>query len=103
MNQKQKEETIEIFAEAFHEVVVPVLEDLATKKDLKMVGDRLGRVEGSLDGVEERLGGVEERLDTLDNKVEMINRRLITVTDHQADMLDDHEKRIGKLETRVNN
>lgn len=84
MNQKQKDETIKVFAEAFHEVVVPVLEDLSAK----------------IEGAEKRLG---ERIDKLDDKVEMMNRSLITVTDHQADRIDDHEKRIGKIETRVNN
>lgn len=98
MNQKQKEETIEVFAEAFHEVIVPVLEDLATKKDLGGLATKADLAE-----VKEDIAEVKQRLNTLDDKVELINRRLITVTDHQADRIDDHEKRIGKIETRVNN
>lgn len=93
MNRKQKDETLEIFAQAFHEVVVPVLEDLATKKDLKEVKD----------GLEGRMDKVEESLNRLDDKVERIDRRLVLITDHQADKLDDHEKRIGKLEGTANN
>lgn len=73
MNQKQKEEILDLFAQAFHEVVVPVLE------------------------------GMGIQINKLDEKVEKIDRRLITVTDHQADKLDDHEKRIGKIETSINN
>jgi len=77
MNKKQKEETIEVFAEAFHDVVVPVLEDL--KKELK------------------------NDINRLDDKVEAINRRLIQVTDHHSEKIDNHEKRIGKLEAKVLN
>ena len=71
MNKKQKEETIEVFAEAFHEVVVPVVEEL--KEDIKK----------------------------LDDKVESINRSLIQITDHQANKLDNNEKRIKKLEVKT--
>jgi len=66
------------FAEAFHEVVVPVLEPMA--KDIKTL---------------------KEGIATLDDKVERINKRLYLVTDHQADRIDNHEKRIRKLEKGV--
>lgn len=91
MNKQQKDETLEVFVEAFHEVIVPVLEGLATKEDLEGLATK------------KALSEVKEQLDSLDDKVEMINRRLITITDHQADRIDDHEKRIGKIETTVNN
>lgn len=87
MNQKQKDETLEVFVEAFHEVIVPVLEGLATKEGLS--------------GVKADLDAVKGQLDSLDDKVGMINRRLITVTDHQADKLDDHEKRKVRLREQL--
>lgn len=80
MNKKQKEETVEIFAEAFREVVVPVLEEM--KKDFN---------------------DLRQDVHHLDDKVEGISRRLIQVTDHHANRLDNHEKRIGKLEVKASN
>ena len=35
MNKKQKQEWYDLFAKAFHEVVVPLFEKMATKEDLK--------------------------------------------------------------------
>lgn len=99
MNQKQKDETLEVFVEAFHEVIVPVLEGLATKEDL----EGLATKEDVKEIIDERMVGVEEKISDLDDKVEMINRRLITVTDHQAERIDNHETRIGKIEGNVNN
>lgn len=63
----QKEEFSELFAEAFHDVVSPVIVDL-----------------------KEELG----------NRIETLNRRIYQVTDSQAKKLDNHEKRIKKLESK---
>ena len=35
MNKKQKQEWFDLFAKAFHEVVAPLFENMATKDDLK--------------------------------------------------------------------
>lgn len=91
MNKKQKEENLEVFVEAFHEVLVPVLETLATKEDLKKLDARVNTIEEHLNTVEENLG----------NKIDTLNRRLITITDHQADKMDSHEKRIQNLEAKT--
>ena len=74
MNKKQKEGQYKLFAEAFHEVVVPELAEL--KDDMKDVKDRVGRIETKLDKIDDRL-------------------------DRRGVALDNHEKRIGKLETHT--
>lgn len=74
-------------------------------------------VKGVVDGInqvmipyseerEERINAefkkVGERFDELDlklsNKIDKLERKLDAVTDHQAEKLDDHDRRIGKLE-----
>ncbi len=74
MNKNQKEEQYKLFADAFHEVVPPLLEDLATKEDMEDVKSRLERVEMKIDKIDDRL-------------------------DRQGKTLDNHEKRIGNLES----
>jgi prefoldin subunit 5 len=74
MNKKQKEEQIKLFAEAFHEVVVPLLENMTTKDDLNEAVDK-----------------IERRIDKTDDRL-----------DRYGKMLDNHEKRIGSIETRAN-
>lgn len=81
MEKRQKDETLDLFAEAFHEVVVPALEDIKTEiKELKT--------------------DLTSQIDRLDNKVEMYTRKFVQVTDHQGDKLDNHEKRIKRLESK---
>lgn len=73
MDKKAKKETLDLFAEAFHEVVVPELETIkevmATKEDIDRIGRKLVKIDDNL----ERYG----------------NR------------LDNHEKRITKVESRL--
>ena len=78
MTKKQKEEMTGVFAAAFHDVVVPVLEDIEgdikeTKEDIKDIYNRL-------DSIDKKLNGVQER------------------SYEHGDKLDNHEKRIKKLE-----
>lgn len=80
VNKKQKGEFLDVFVEAFHEVVVPVLTDLASKNDVKRV---------------------EKKVDYLDDKVEMINKRLINTTGRHSERIDNHEKRITRAEKRL--
>ncbi len=72
MDKKQKEETTKIFAEAFHEVVVPELEKIT-----------------------ERLIEVGEGVDTLNRKFDAQQDRM----DRHGKQLENHEKRIQVLET----
>ena len=78
-NNKQLDQITDIFADSFHEVMMPALEDLPTKLDLKKI---------------------EEKINRVDDRVEAINKRVIQITDHHAVKLDNYEKRIGKLETK---
>lgn len=80
----QKEEITDVFAEAFHEVVVPVLEEMPTKKDF-------ARLEKRIDEVGENLA----------NRIEQVNRRNLQVADRHGDRIDNHEKRLKKLEVKT--
>lgn len=89
--------------------------DSSTDQFKEMVGDTVADVlqevvmpvlAGMHDDIlvlKENTNILKENVEKLDNKVERINRSLILITDHQADKLDDHEKRIGKIEGTVNN
>lgn len=69
MNKKQKEETIKVFSEAFHEVVIPALEDmeerLASKKDL--------------DRIERKLDATIERMDRHGKQLEIHKERILAL------------------------
>lgn len=71
VTKKQKEELLEVFGQAFHEVVPPLLDDL--KEDIT-----------------NDLGG----------RIDAIDRKLFNITDSHARKLDNHEHRIEKLEKR---
>lgn len=81
MKKRQKDKTLDLFTEAFHEVVVPVLQDFKAE-------------------VKAEFKEVKDNIDKLDNKVEMYTRKFVQVTDHHGDKLDNHEKRIRRLESK---
>lgn len=56
-----------------------------------MVTNRLDRIESKIDSL-------EEKVDILDTKIDSVDRKLMRITDHHADLLDNHGKRIIKLE-----
>ncbi|HEY4694991.1 MAG TPA: hypothetical protein VIH52_03480 [Candidatus Nanoarchaeia archaeon] len=72
MNKKQRQEMLEIFSEGFHEVVIPY---------------------------------IDGKIETLGNKVDegfgKLDRKITNVTDFHATTLDEHEKRLKTLETKV--
>ncbi|KKQ51864.1 MAG: hypothetical protein UT19_C0005G0047 [Candidatus Woesebacteria bacterium GW2011_GWB1_39_10b] len=73
MNKKQKEEQIKFFVDAFHEVVIPVLDNLATKDDLNQAVDK-----------------IERRIDKIDDRL-----------DRHGKMLGDHEKKLDKISKHI--
>lgn len=83
MNKRQKDEQYKLFADAFHEVVVPLLENTATKDDLR--------------GLKEDMKDVKERVYRIETKLDKIDDRL----DRQGKTLDGHGKRIKKLESHA--
>lgn len=87
------------------DVVTNVVEG-SEKRIRKDLGDRIDEVEVNLhkriDEVENHL---EAKIESVGGDVEevrgnlaRVERKLDNVTDHQAEKLDDHETRIGKLE-----
>ena len=72
------------FAGAFHEIVVPVLEDINAK--IESLDNKLSN----------RLDEVETKLEA---KIDSIDRKITNISDYHATRLDNHEGRIKKLET----
>ena len=77
MNKKQKEEQYKLFAEAFHEVVVP---------EMTIMKEDIGELKEDVKDIQERVGRIETKLDKIDDRL-----------DRHGVALDNHEKRIGKL------
>lgn len=78
-----------------------------TKAIVKGVVDGINQVmipysEEQENRFDQKFKKVGERFDELDlklsNKIDKLERKLDAVTDHQADKLDNHEKRISRLE-----
>ena len=70
-----------------------VLTDGDLKKIGKLMDERLLVFHN--DVTEKKFEWLEE---TLGNRITKVESKLDKITDHQAEVLDDHEKRIGKLE-----
>lgn len=87
MDQKQKQEQLQFFIDAFEEVVVPVLDNI------------LGRVKK----VEDKTVTVEENMATKDD-IDRIERKIVKIDDkldRYGDKLDNHEKKIKHLGKRT--
>lgn len=82
MNKKQREEQLKFFSQAFHEVVVPLLEDMATKGNIEEIKEAMATKE-DIDRIERKLVKIDDRLDRYGGR------------------LDSHGKRISRLETRT--
>ena len=67
MNKKQKDEQYKLFAEAFHEVVVPELQD--TNIRLDRIENKLDKIEDRLDRHGKTLDNHEKRIDDLETQV----------------------------------
>lgn len=78
MDKKHKEEFLEVFSEAFQDVVMPVLEDM--HQDISQL--------------KENVNGLKEDMEDVQTTL----RRMETHQDHQSAKLDNHGKRIAKLE-----
>lgn len=87
MRKKQKEELIGVFSEAFQDVVMPVLEDM--HHDISQLKGDVQGLKGDVQGLKEDMEDVQTTL-----------RRIETHQDHQSAKLDNHEKRITKLEQK---
>ena len=109
-----------MFVGGLNQVVMPVLNEI--KQELKdhremiivnteQIGElkeqvggvekRVGGLEKQVGELKEQVGGLEEQVDELHGKVDRMDRKLTVVTDHQAGVLDNHEKRIKGLEVAV--
>lgn len=65
---EQREEIIKIFAQCFHEVVVPMFENLATKEDIAQLERKLDKQEDRMDRHGKTLDNYQVRIEKLETK-----------------------------------
>ena len=79
MNKKQKGEMLEVFADGFHEVVAPILENIqeriitieskmATKDDAKELSAQIDSLDRKFEAQQDRLDRQGKDIDTLKHK-----------------------------------
>ena len=95
MNKKQKDEQLKLFAEAFHEVVLPLLENMATKDDIRAIRENMA-TKDDIRAVREEMA-TKDDIDRIELKLVNIDDRL----DRHGKSLDNYEKRIRKVESHV--
>lgn len=86
LDKKDKEDIRDIVLDVIEGVVMPGLDVLATKTDLKKVEKRL----------DERLDNVENRLEQIDRKLDVFSDKVVV----QGSELADHRKRLERLEAK---
>ena len=69
MDKKQKNEMLEVFAEGFHEVVVPELEKIT---------DRLTEVERGVDTLNRKFDAQQDRLDRHGKDIDTLKQKFAT-------------------------
>lgn len=70
---KQDQHTIELFSKAFHEVVPPLLENLATKDDIARIERKLDMHEDRMDRHGTTLDNHEKRITDLEVTTPVVN------------------------------
>lgn len=81
MTKKSKSEMYEVFAEAFHDVVVPILESMDNRMGNLEVGQeetnsRFDSLESSGDRIERKLNAHVKRTDVHEKDIKRIKRKL---------------------------
>lgn len=79
------------FADAFGEVVMPVLSDM--HEDVKILKSDVGILKQDVNYLKEQVSDIDDKLGSVD-------KRVINITDYQAQRLEDHGKRLEKLERK---
>lgn len=77
---------------ALEEIVLPRFDQIDKKFD---------QIDKRFDKIDKKFEEVDERLDSMDAKTSRIERKLDQVTDHQAEKLDDHGRRLKLVETAM--
>lgn len=66
MIKKDKDEIFQMFSEAFHEIVPPLLENVAEKSDIYRVERKIEKIDDRLDRHGKQLDNHEEKIQTLE-------------------------------------
>jgi len=89
-NNEQREEIYKIFAECFHDVIVPLLEEKASKDDIARLETKVAGIETKVDGLQTRVAGIETKVDGLQTRVAGIETKV-----------DGLQTRVAGIETKV--
>jgi archaellum component FlaC len=112
MTKAERKELLKEFVEAMDALIAPRFEQIDVRLD-KMDG-RMDGMDDRFDKMDQRFNTLEKRFDTLEDKVSANSADILTLkTDvltaidgvahliHKHFILEDHEKRISRLETNV--
>jgi uncharacterized coiled-coil DUF342 family protein len=116
-----KKDIMDVLLEFHEKVTEPVMEDVlgrignlekgvsGLKKEVGCLGkevDNLGKEVGGLKkevgSLKSEVGSLRNGLDEVRNDIARVERKLDAVTDHQAEVLDRHEREIGRLKLAMN-
>ena len=81
---KKQEEQYKLFAKAFHEVVPPLLKNMATKDDIKTIREEMV----TKDDLNKAVYKIESRIDKIDDRM-----------DRHGKILDNQDRKINNIET----
>lgn len=73
-----EEKLLKFFSKAFHEVVTPLLENIATKDDLEELRTDMA-TKNDIDRLERKIVKIDDRLDRCGGKIDSQERRITKV------------------------
>jgi len=82
MTKKDKKEIIDLFNQGIAELILPVLETLATKEDIKLIKEEMATkddvndIQSQLDSIERKVEAQQERSDRHGQDIEKIKKHL---------------------------
>jgi len=103
-NNEQREEIYKIFAECFHDVIVPLLEEKASKDDIARLETKVAGIETKVDGLQTRVAGIETKVDGLQTRVAGIETKVDGLQTRVAGVetkVDGLQTRVAGIETKV--
>lgn len=94
-----KKELINGIVDALEQVVLPRMDKLEI--DVVEMKEDISDMKEDISGMKEDISDMKGDIESLDNRLSKVEKKVDVVIDHQAEKIDIHEKRIGKLELTI--